>query len=135
MHYFLFPEKDATIIEASASMNTGMDEVLEIRKNVSDTGASIDVSRILMRFDLTYISQSIVSNLITNPKYYLNLYDAKPQALATSQSLYAYPVSGSWNMGTGHTYDNPQVQDGASWKYRYSSKSILHCSLSGVGRL
>jgi len=135
MHYFLFPEKDATIIEASSSMNTGMDEVLEIRKNVSDTGASVDVSRILMKFDLTYISESIVSNLITNPKYYLNLYDAKPQALATSQSLYAYPVSGSWNMGTGHTYDNPQVKDGASWKYRYSSTegTLWHSQVSSSG--
>ena len=47
-----------------------MDEILEIRKNVSETGATIDVSRILMKFDLTWVSESIVSGLISNPKYY-----------------------------------------------------------------
>tara|TARA_Y100001951_G_scaffold64250_1_gene51481 strand:+ start:232 stop:1335 length:1104 start_codon:yes stop_codon:yes gene_type:complete len=123
MHYFLFPEKDTTLFEASSSLNAGLDEVLEIRKNVSETGATVDVSRILMKFDLTYISESIVNNRITNPKYFLNLYDANPKALATSQSLYAYPVSGSWDMGTGRSYDNPQTADGASWKYRYGDSN------------
>ena len=133
MHYFLFPEKDTTIIQASSSLNTGMDEVLEIRKNVSETGTSVDVSRILIRFDLTYISESLVNNLITNPKYYLNLYDAKPTALAVSQSLYAYPVSGSWNMGTGRSYDNPRTSDGCSWKYKYSeTNGTLWASGSGA---
>ena len=51
MHYFLFPEKDTTIYEASSSLNAGMDEILEIRKNVSETGATIEVSRFLMKFD------------------------------------------------------------------------------------
>ena len=81
MHYFEFADKDATLYEASASMNTGLDEILEIRKDVSDTGAVVDVSRILLKFDLTYISESVQSGLITNPKYYLNLFDAKPSAL------------------------------------------------------
>ena len=46
------------------------------------------------KFDLTYISQSIGSGLIPDSgskaaKYYLNLYDAHPTSLASSQSLYA----------------------------------------------
>jgi hypothetical protein len=121
MHYFLYPEKDTTIYEASSSLNSGMDEILEIRKNVSETGATIDVSRILMKFDLTWVSESIVSGLISSPKYYLNLFDANPKALAVSQSLEAAAISGSWDMGTGRSYDNPQTDDGASWNYRYSS--------------
>ena len=72
MHYFEFAEKDSTLYEASSSLNAGLDEILEVRKDVSDTGTSVDVSRILIRFDLTYISQSVSSGLITNPKYYLN---------------------------------------------------------------
>ena len=58
MHYFIFPEKDTTIFEASSSLNSGLDEVLEIRKNVSDTGASVDVSRILIKFDTTHETQN-----------------------------------------------------------------------------
>ena len=53
MHYFEFAEKDATLYEATSSMNTGLDEILEIRKDVSPTGATIDVSRILIKFDLS----------------------------------------------------------------------------------
>jgi len=118
MHYFTFGEKDTTLYEASSSVNAGLDEILEIRKDVSDTGDTVSTTRVLIRFDLSYISQSIVRGTITNPKYYLNLYDAKPQNLATSQSLYAYPVSQSWVMGDGRSYDNPITTEGASWKFR-----------------
>ena len=119
MHYFEFAEKDATLYEATSSMNTGLDEILEIRKDVSPTGATIDVSRILIKFDLSYISSSVSRGLITNPKYYLNLFDAKPTALATSQSLFAYPVSQSWTMGDGRSYDNPRTTEGCSWNFRF----------------
>jgi hypothetical protein len=117
MHYFTFAEKDTTLYEDSGSLNAGLDEILEIRKGVSDTGDTINVSRILIKFDLSYISHSIVRGAINNPKYYLNLYDANSHNLATSQSIYAYPVSGSWIMGDGHSYDNPVTTEGASWKF------------------
>ena len=56
MHYFTFAEKDTTLYQASGSLNAGLDEILEIRKEVSDTGSTVNVSRILMRFNLNYIS-------------------------------------------------------------------------------
>ncbi len=134
MHYFEFADKDATLYEASSSMNTGLDEILEVRKDVSDTGAVVDVSRILIKFNLTYISESVQSGLITNPKYYLNLFDAKPSALATSQSLYAYPVSQSWTMGDGRSYDNPITTEGCSWTYRFGAlDGELWSSVSASG--
>ncbi len=118
MHYFTFAEKDTTLYQASSSLNAGMDEVLEVRKDVSDTGDSINVSRILIRFDISDISQSISDGTITNPSFYLNLYDAKSSNLNTSQSLYAYPISGSWIMGQGNSYDNPVTEEGASWNFK-----------------
>ncbi len=127
MHYFTFADKDTTLYQASSSMNTGLDEILEIKKDVSDTGASVNVSRILIKFDLSFISSSIVSGLIPTPsktarwgsRYYLNLYDAHSRNLAVSQSLYAHPISGSWTMGGGHTYDDPISKEGASWIFRH----------------
>ncbi len=124
MHYFTFADKDTTLYQASSSMNTGLDEILEIKKEVSDTGASVNVSRILIKFDLSFISSSIVSGLIPTPstagsRYYLNLYDARSSNLAVSQSLYAHPISGSWTMGGGHTYDDPISKEGASWIFRH----------------
>ena len=31
MHYFTFADKDATLYENSSSLNSGLDEILEIR--------------------------------------------------------------------------------------------------------
>ena len=43
MHYFEFADKDTTLYENSSSLNAGLDEVLEIRKNVPASGANISV--------------------------------------------------------------------------------------------
>ncbi len=122
MHYFEYATKDTTLYERSSSMNTGLDEILEINKDVNSDGSVVYASRALIKFDLTYISKSISSGLIPSssnfPKFYLNLYDANSRALNISQKLYGYPVSQSWNMGDGRSDSVPELQDGASWKYR-----------------
>jgi hypothetical protein len=118
MHYFEYATKDTTLYEASASMNTGLDEILEIRKDMSSDGAVVNVSRALIKFDLTYISKSVASSLITSPTYYLNLYDANSKELNISQTLYGYPIRQSWTNGSGKYLHFPTVDDGASWKYR-----------------
>ena len=51
MHYFEYATKDTTLYEASGSMNTGLDEILEIRKDMNDDGTVINVSRALLKFD------------------------------------------------------------------------------------
>ena len=66
MHYFEFATKDTTIYEASASVNTGKDEILEIRKDIHQAGEVVEVSRALIKFDLTYISASVSSGLISS---------------------------------------------------------------------
>jgi len=118
MHYFIFPDIDTTLYSASSSKNSGLDEILEIRKDQKRRGEFMGVSRILMKFDLSYISQSIVRGLITNPKYYLNLHDANSVELSYSQSIYAYPVSQSWVSGEGFSSDDPITSEGASWDFR-----------------
>ena len=119
MHIFSYATEDTTLYEVSESMNTGLDEILEVVKNVDDAGVNVDVSRVLLNFDLTNISQSVNrANASASAKYYLNLYDAGSIGLTTSQSLYAYPVSASWLMGRGKYLSSPKVTDGASWAYR-----------------
>ena len=119
MHYFVFPEIDTTLYEASGSGNSGLDEILEIQKKMSTSGGNIKVSRILIKFDISEISSSIVNGTIaTDAKYYLNMYDAGSENLNTSQSLWAYPISQSWVEGQGTFNDDPQTTEGASWQYR-----------------
>jgi hypothetical protein len=137
MHYFEYPSVDATIYQASQSMNTGLDPILEVRKDVSATGDTVNVSRALVKFDLTYISSSVISGLIpSTAKYYLNMYDATPEELTTSDLLYAHPVSQSWTGGTGEFDSNPQITNGVSWKYsqgKSSGQYWMSGSLSGSG--
>ena len=122
MNYFIYPDIDTTLYQASGSQNTGLDEVLEIRKDMSKSGGNIKVSRILMKFDLSEISSSIVNGTIptiaSGTKYYLNLYDAGSEDLNVSQSLYAYPISQSWVEGQGTVNDDPIALEGASWNYK-----------------
>lgn len=120
MFYFEYPIADTTLYEAtpSSSINTGIDEILEVRKDMNDLGTQIDVSRILMKFSYNYISKSIQDGIIpSTAKYYLNLYDAQSSELAVEQTLYTYIVSQSWDAGTGHYSRDPAREDGASWKY------------------
>ena len=121
MNYFIFPESDTTIFQATGSSNTGLDEILEVTKTMSNAGGNVKVSRVLIKFDITEISGSIVDGTITSPKFYLNMYDANSQNLTTSQELYAYPVSSSWVEGEGTRGDSPITLEGASWKYRDGS--------------
>ena len=121
MYYFEFPKIDATIYEGNvtSSINTGLDQILEINKNMNSAGTTIDVSRVLIQFDYSYISSSVQSGIIpSDAKYYLNLYDASSTELAVEQTLFAYMISGSWNGGTGTKDRDPTISDGASWKYR-----------------
>ena len=121
MFYFEYPIADTTLYEAtpSSSINTGIDEILEVRKDMNDLGTQIDVSRILMKFSYNYISKSIQDGIIpSDAKFFLNLYDAQSTELATESTLYAYIVTGSWNGGTGRLDRDPTISDGASWKYR-----------------
>ena len=122
MHYFEFATADATLYEGEAtqSVNTGLDPILEVRKDMNDTGTIINVSRALVKFNLSYLSASVQNSLIPkSAKYYLNLYDAGSTDLPSSQTLYAYPVSESWTMGDGTYHSNPQITEGVSWRYRH----------------
>ena len=121
MHYFEFGKRDATIYSGgtTASINTGFDEILEINKVVNNNGTVGNVSRILIDFDLSYISQSIMDGKIpSTAKYYLNLFDATSEEVEASQSIHIYMVSGSWKQGTGKLDHNPVTSDGVSYQYR-----------------
>ena len=91
MHYFVFPEIDTTIYQATGSSNAGKDEILEVQKTMSTSGGNVKVSRILIKFDLGDIQSSINNGTISSDrKFYLNMYDAGSEALKVSQSLWAY---------------------------------------------
>ena len=138
MHYFEYATKDTTLYERSSSMNTGLDEILEVIKDINSDGSVVYASRALIKFDLTYISKSVSSGLIPSsskfPKFYLNLYDANSTALNISQKLYGYPVSQSWDMGSGRKDSVPEIQDGATWRWKDNDVAKTYwTSVTGSG--
>ena len=94
MHYFEYATKDTTLYSRSGSQNTGIDEIIEVVKDVSAAGVVQGISRVLIKFDTTYISSSVSSGLIPSSsytKFYLNLYDANSNGLNVNQNLFETP--------------------------------------------
>jgi hypothetical protein len=145
MHHFIFPTSDAWISSGSSHIdgtsyidtNFGQDEILEIKKEFFNLSFDYP-TRALINFEgtkFTEMSQSIVTDKILSPKFYLRLYEAEGnQELSTEYTLAALPISESWNEGTGKFGDNPKVTNGVSWKNRnfYPNSSETNWSGSGV---
>jgi len=120
--YKLFPEKDATLYSEYPAMNTGIDEILEA--TTSKTLAEVPVvSRFLIKFSQSDIVD-IVNNKVTGSiATYLKTYIAKVEGLAQDTLIYCYPVSGSWQNGTGKYLNSPATENGVSWVFRTTSGS------------
>jgi len=79
-----------------------------------------DVRRALIQFSpaeiaklQTYASQSVSGSWQAN----LRLYLATAQNLSTTYSLQAFPLSQSWEMGTGTYAQVPESRNGVNWTY------------------
>lgn len=126
MYFSIYPKYDSTIYERYPKANSGIDQILELRKLTpfvpDENGCywdSVYNSRILLKFDLRDIQTKIVSGEISgDTTYYLNMWATEAQSMPIDFTFYAYPISGSWQNGTGHFNDNPKLTDGVSWKYR-----------------
>ena len=120
--YKLFPEKDASIYSEFPLLNTGLDEIIEA--STFYNSISPEVSRYLIKFSQTEIGD-IINNKIQNSNFQVNLrnYIANITGLNSDTTLEIYPVSGSWNMGTGRYPNDPQTQNGVCWTSRLSSGS------------
>ena len=114
-YYFLTASKDASIYLQQPNQNTGLDEVLEVSKVYY--GNIKDVSRALIKFDLGFLSSSLTNGTIGMTEARLILKETKAEEIPLQYTLYAYPTSGSWEMGTGTRFDNISTK-GVTWNYR-----------------
>lgn len=116
MRTFLSSTQDTTIYQRYPTINTGLDEILEIGKLVksldkANTYASGAV-RLLINFDIPSQQQ-----YPSTAKYYLNLHIANATNVKRYQTLEVYPVSRSWIEGSGYFYqDIENAEDGATWQ-------------------
>lgn len=118
--YKIFPEKDASIYSEFPLLNTGLDEILSVSTYYNTLSPS--VSRFLIKFSSNEI-EDIIDNKISGSNFQSNLkcFIANVTGLNSDTTLEVYPVSGSWNMGTGRYVNDPQTTNGVGWTYRASS--------------
>ena len=128
--YKIFPEKDATMYSLFPNMNTGMDEIIEATETVfAYSDPNPQTSRFLIKFsndDLNYVLGDLVPDNIYNSgswKANLQCYIATSTGMNATTTLECYPVSGSWDMGTGRYLDVPSVTNGVSWIWQKFSGS------------
>ena len=115
MYYFITASKDASIYLQQPTQNTGLDEILEVSKTYY--GNLKDISRSLIKFDTTILSQSIASGDVTMSSAHLILKECESSEIPIDYTLYAYIVSQSWDMGIGTRFDEITT-DGCSWNKR-----------------
>ena len=128
--YKIFPEKDTTILSQFPAQNTGRDEILDISNynginiNSSAAGDLPAVARSLVQFSQTEISGTIADKIgASEYSASLKLYLANAENAPLDYEIYAYPISGAWDMGTGKTSDSPKTEDGCCWGFRGASGS------------
>jgi len=127
-HYFIFPEKDTTIYSHTSRtiLNTGIDEILTLRDEPSSTDLNYYPSRILIQFKQSEIND-VINNTVTGGSFSasLNLYQTEHRELSINQNLEVFPISSSWNNGTGRFANIPTISDGCSWLYRDGSPDAI----------
>jgi len=114
--YKIFPEKSATLYSYYPTVNTGLDEIIEISTYYT-LNSTYEVSRGVIKFPTAQISESIARTAGKSFDVYLKLYLANASSLPLDYTLFAHPLSGSWNMGSGKLGNIPSTTNGVSWQY------------------
>jgi len=117
--YKIFPEKDAFISSEFPTVNTGLDEILQL-ENYSNLAGTPQVSRILIKFPDDEL-QKLLTDVIEEATYVakLRLYLAEANELPVNYTVEAAPIflpgNLEWNQGTGKLGDIPVNSSGVSW--------------------
>lgn len=120
-YYFLTASKDATVYLQQPDQNTGLDEILEVSKVFY--GNIKDVSRTLLKFETTNVSSSISSGDVLVEDVKLILRETETEEVPLDYTLYAYPISQSWEMGKGTRFDEIETA-GVTWNYREGDSNL-----------
>jgi hypothetical protein len=130
----VFPQQDATIYSYYPAKNAGLDEILEVSLYSNQNTQQGEVSRTLIQFPQKEITDTI-TKLVSGSNYSasLKLYLADASEIPLDYTLYCYPISGSWNMGTGRAGNSPTSSDGVSWKYAKNNETIIEWPTASFG--
>ena len=121
MIYFLTASKDASVYLQQPNQNTGLDEILEINKVYY--GNIKDVTHTLLKFEMGYLSSSIVSGEVSMSNATLILRETESNEIPLDYTIFANALSGSWEMGKGNRFDEIETA-GVTWNYRDGDNGV-----------
>ena len=121
----LFPTHDSFVYTEKPLANVGRDELLEI--GGYNTSAGGQTARTLIKWNTADIKNAI--NKVTasagdsNFEVHLMMNLAMANELPIDISLEAFPLSSSWDEGTGKFGDSPDNISGCSWRFKNAGKT------------
>jgi hypothetical protein len=123
--YKIFPLQDATMYSRYPLTNTGIDSILEISNLNPTTIGTPVVARPIIQFDQSQIND-VINTLNTGSTAIsasLKSFISTANGIVMKSDLYVYPISGSWNNGSGEYSDSPPTTNGVSWEFRSNNGS------------
>lgn len=115
--------KDTTIYEIDPYRNTGLDQILELRKEGDISTSDLTESRILINFDLTDLPTILAENgiSINDISASLKMYAVQEFETPQTYTIQAKALAVDWANGTGYlpfpggTIISTSTTDGATW--------------------
>ena len=123
--YKIFPLQDATMYSRYPLTNTGIDSILEISNLNPTTIGTPVVARPIIQFDQSQIND-VINTLNTGSTAIsasLKSFISTANGIVMKSDLYVYPISGSWNNGSGEYSDSPPTTNGVGWEFRSNNGS------------
>ena len=127
MFRIFYADSDATMYEATSleSYNTGLDEILQVGKQLDTDGSTLVKSRFVVKFDMSEITDVLTkySANLDSCKFVLQLYTTHAKNLPAEYTLDAKLMGQPWTNGTGFENDNTATTDGIAWTIPFASWS------------
>jgi len=126
MFRIFYAENDATLYESSEYANTGIDEILEIGKQLGTDGSTLQKSRAVLKFSMSEIANTLskYSADLNSCRFNLQLYTTHAKNLPADFTIDAKLLGQPWKNGTGYVSDNPNPANGICWAEPLSSWAL-----------
>tara|TARA_R110000796_G_scaffold64280_2_gene149004 strand:+ start:43 stop:1245 length:1203 start_codon:yes stop_codon:yes gene_type:complete len=128
MFRIFYANSDATMYEATSliNYNTGLDEILEVGKQLDTDGETLVKSRFVVKFDMSEIQNTLAkySAELNSCKFVLQLFTTHAKNLPADYTLDSKIMAQPWINGTGFENDSAATTDGISWATPFDSWSF-----------
>jgi hypothetical protein len=128
MFRIFYADSDATMYEASSliNYNTGLNEILQVGKQLDNDGETLVKSRFAVKFDMSEITKTLekYSAELDSCKFVLQLFTTHATNLPASYTLDSKIIAQPWINGTGFETDTVATVDGVSWATPHDSWSF-----------